>query len=86
MKSSAMNEAAIVVGLLLILAHPASAQRQMETLDRGVVAVALDDGGVYVGWRMLGTEPDGYSLAMIPMLHVQALIQMTVNALCTWHL
>lgn len=34
------------------------AQRQMEWLDRGVVAVDRTDGAVYVGWRMLGTEPD----------------------------
>ena len=36
-------------------AHP---PRQMEWLDRGVVAVPLESGGVYVGWRWLGTEPD----------------------------
>jgi hypothetical protein len=30
---------------------------QMENLDRGVVAVKIS-GGVYVGWRMLGTEYD----------------------------
>jgi hypothetical protein len=32
-------------------------QYQMENLDRGVVAVAVT-GGIYVGWRMLGTEYD----------------------------
>jgi rhamnogalacturonan endolyase len=32
--------------------------RQMETLDRGVVAVSLDGGRVYVGWRLFGTEPN----------------------------
>ncbi len=31
---------------------------QMENLDRGVVAVKVT-GGVYVGWRMLGTEYTG---------------------------
>jgi rhamnogalacturonan endolyase len=30
----------------------------MENLDRGVVAVKVA-GGVYVGWRMLGTEYTG---------------------------
>lgn len=29
----------------------------MEALDRGIVAVRTD-GGVFVSWRMLGTEPD----------------------------
>jgi hypothetical protein len=34
-----------------------AAKRQMENLDRGLVAVKSDDG-VYLGWRMLGTEPE----------------------------
>jgi len=32
-------------------------QRQMETLDRGVIAVK-DIGHFYIGWRVLGTDPD----------------------------
>jgi rhamnogalacturonan endolyase len=39
-------------------ATPARAQRQMEWLDRGVVAVNQGDGKVFVGWRLLGTDPD----------------------------
>ena len=35
-------------------------QRQMEKLDRGIVAVKVDNG-VYVGWRMLGSDPDSVS-------------------------
>ena len=34
------------------------AQRQMEYLDRGVVAVQQEDGNVFVSWRMLGTDPE----------------------------
>jgi len=34
------------------------AQRQMENLDRGVIAVRCPGDSVYVGWRLLGTEPD----------------------------
>jgi len=37
----------------------ALAQRQAERLGRGVVAVNRGDGEVYVGWRLLGTDPDG---------------------------
>jgi hypothetical protein len=33
------------------------APRRMEDINRGVVAVKLGAGGVYVGWRMLGTDP-----------------------------
>jgi len=32
--------------------------RQMEKLNRGVVAVNQDDGKVFVGWRMFGTDAD----------------------------
>ena len=34
------------------------AQRQRENLGRGMVAIHQGDGMVYVGWRMLGTDPD----------------------------
>lgn len=34
-----------------------SAQRQMEALDRGVVAVRNAEGKVFLSWRMMGTEP-----------------------------
>ncbi|RPF20241.1 fibronectin type III domain-containing protein [Myceligenerans xiligouense] len=32
--------------------------RQAERIDRSPVAVALPDGGVYVGWRLLGNDPE----------------------------
>ncbi|MDB5191382.1 MAG: rhamnogalacturonan lyase [Segetibacter sp.] len=35
----------------------AFAQRQMENLDRGVVAVRDANGKTFVSWRLLGTEP-----------------------------
>ena len=38
-------------------ATPPAGPYQMENLDRGVVAVKVS-GGVYVGWRMFGTEYD----------------------------
>lgn len=40
------------------LATNSSAPRQMEALGRGVVAVNQGEGKVFVGWRMLGTDPD----------------------------
>jgi len=33
-------------------------RREMEGLNRGLVAVRVE-GGVYVGWRLFGTDPDG---------------------------
>jgi len=48
--------------LLLGLAFDASAvetgARQMENLGRGVVAIHEGGGRVYVGWRLLGTDPN----------------------------
>src|SRR5688572_27818521 len=41
------------------LLAPARAERQMEHLGRGVVAIRRDDGRVFVGWRLLGTDPEG---------------------------
>ena len=48
------------VGVVTVLgvAGAAAAQRQMENLTRGTVAVK-QPGGVYVAWRLFGTDPDG---------------------------
>lgn len=43
----------LATGLLAL-----DAPRQMENLTRGVVAVR-QPGGVYVGWRLFGTDPEG---------------------------
>ncbi|UCG47816.1 MAG: rhamnogalacturonan lyase [Phycisphaerales bacterium] len=47
-----------VLGILLTLASSVQAQRQMENLTRGIVAVRQPDGAVYVGWRLFGTDPE----------------------------
>jgi rhamnogalacturonan endolyase len=38
-----------------------NAQRQMEKLGRGVIAMRQNKDSVYVSWRMLGTDPDDIS-------------------------
>ncbi len=43
--------------LLLFLSVSIFAQRQMENLDRGVIAIK-NDGQFFVGWRVLGTDSD----------------------------
>ncbi len=35
-----------------------NAQRQMENLGRGLVAIHQGDGKVFLSWRLLGVEPD----------------------------
>ena len=49
----------LATALLIALPTVAPAQRQMEKLGRGTVAVPLGGGKVYVGWRMLATDPEG---------------------------
>ena len=52
----------VAIGTILLFLTEANAQRQMENLGRGMVAVnrGIGRGGdkVYVGWRMLGTDPE----------------------------
>ncbi len=44
---------------MIALADVAVGQRQMESLTRGVTAVATEEGGHLVSWRLFGTDPDG---------------------------
>jgi len=53
-----MMSMGIAVATILALTTAASGQRQMENLDRGLVAIHQGEGKVYVGWRMLGTDLD----------------------------
>jgi len=45
----------LTLGCLLLLCVNVLGQRQMEKLDRGLIAVK-DSSGVFVSWRVLGTE------------------------------
>lgn len=47
------------IAVLFVLATPVLAERQIERLGRGLVAVHQGDGRAFVSWRLLGTEPDG---------------------------
>jgi len=49
------SRSAVAAGLIALGAMPALAARQLENLDRGVVAVKVASG-VFVSWRVLGTE------------------------------
>jgi rhamnogalacturonan endolyase len=50
--------AGIAAGIVLFVATPAIAQRQMENLGRGVVAINQGEGKVFVSWRLWGADPD----------------------------
>lgn len=45
--------------LFTLLSFYAKGQRQMEKLDRGVVAVRTSSSQVYISWRLFGTDPPG---------------------------
>ena len=45
----------LTAGLLLLI-KLSSAQRIMEKLDRGTVAIT-DSAGVFISWRLLATDP-----------------------------
>ena len=47
----------LFIALVLSLAS-AHGQRQMERLGRGVVAIRTSSTQVYVGWRLLGNDPE----------------------------
>ena len=57
-KPGTITRTGVAIGVILLLAAQAGAQRQMENLGRGVIAINQGGGKVYVGWRMLGTDPD----------------------------
>lgn len=44
--------------LLILFSSSLYAQRMMENLDRGVVAVRYATDSVFISWRILGTEPE----------------------------
>jgi Rhamnogalacturonan I lyases beta-sheet domain len=50
--------ASLALGVLLFNAFSAHAQRQMEKLGRGGVALHSATSQAYVGWRLLATDPD----------------------------
>jgi rhamnogalacturonan endolyase len=47
-----------LISVLTVIPAEAFAQRQMERLGRGIVAVNQGDGKVFVSWRLLGDDPE----------------------------
>lgn len=47
----------LLLSLVTIISLNAMAQRQMENLGRGVVAMRKTTDSVFISWRMLGTDP-----------------------------
>lgn len=75
--------AVVAVGLAFLWATDASAQRQMENLGRGVVAIHQGDGKVYVGWRMLGTDPDEIAFNLYRTTDSERLVKVNQEPIAT---
>jgi rhamnogalacturonan endolyase len=50
---------ALLIAVCQLLPATARAQHVLENLGRGIVAVRSGEKSVYVGWRLLGTDPAG---------------------------
>ena len=74
---STIRHLSLVAGAVLLLcASRANGQRQMENLGRGVIALRQDDGKVYVGWRLLGTDPDEIAFNLYRSANGQAPVKL----------
>jgi len=58
MKLMIQTYAAAFLLALTIPAPAAGRQRQIENLGRGIVVIHQGEGKIWIGWRMLGTDPD----------------------------
>jgi len=51
-----MMKGLLAIFLIVFWVQSSNAQRQMEQLDRGVVAVPAKEGKAFVSWRLLATD------------------------------
>ncbi len=68
-----------LVLLVVVATTAAYAQRQMEKLGRGVVAIRASSTQVYVGWRLLATDPDDVGFNLYRVSGGGAPVQLTNN-------
>ncbi len=54
---------------LLVVSLTASAQRRMEALGRGLIAMRTTDNKVFISWRLLGTEPTDLSFNLYRIIN-----------------
>ena len=68
--------------VLLLSVNAAHAQRQMERLGRGLVAVRRTSN-IYVGWRLLGNDPDGIAFNLYRSGNGAAAIKLNATPITT---
>src|SRR5690349_20581326 len=57
------------------------AQRQMEALGRGVVAVRTSEKQVFISWRLLGTEPAGTAFNIYRKVDAKSPVRLNTSPL-----
>lgn len=76
-------QSALVLLALLLGISPALAQRQMEKLGRGLVAVRTGTSTSYVGWRLLGTDAENVGFNLLRSANGAAAVQLNGALLTT---
>lgn len=71
----------VVAGLALLVSMSAVAQRQMEKLGRGVVAMRTGTSTVYIGWRLLATDPEGCGFNVYRVANGGAAVKLNASPL-----
>lgn len=72
-----------LLALLALLTLPVSAQRQMEDLDRGVVAQRTGTSTVYLSWRMLASDPTNIAFNVYRSANGGAAVKLNSTAITT---
>lgn len=63
-----MKRSLLIASFIIMVHDSVNAQRQMESLDRGVVAVRYEENKVFVSWRSLFDDA--------PIFHLMYIVQM----------
>jgi fibronectin-binding autotransporter adhesin len=73
----------VAMGFVLMIASATGvhAQRQMENLGRGVVAVRSSASAAYIGWRLLATDPDDIGFNIYRSQNGAAAVKLNVQPL-----
>lgn len=66
---------------VLGLAGMISGQRLAETIDRGMIAVPCSEGGVYLGWRLLKSDPSDIAFNLYRITDGKAAVRLNEKPL-----
>lgn len=77
MKTTRLFQLLAALALLCLNPWPIQAQRVMENLNRGMVAIHQGKGKVFVSWRLLGTDPEETAFYLYRSTNGNAAIKLT---------